>query len=196
MRRALRFLGICLILVGLGLGGTRIHQHWQSDREYRSTQQALQKELRTSSAPRAGDALARLRIPRFGSGYTPVIVEGVSQEALKKGPGHYPGTAMPGELGNFAVAGHRTGWGQPFHRLPELKKGDAIEVEWQGRSYTYRVTRTKLVVPSDVGVVLPVPGRRGAEPDTARITLTTCADRGRDGTYVHRLVVQGELGGR
>lgn len=140
--------------------------------------------------------MAVLRIPRFGSGFDPVIVEGVSQGDLKKGPGHYPGTAMPGEIGNFAVAGHRTGWGQPFHRLPELKKGDAINVEWQGRSFTYRVTRTEVVEPSDVGVVLPVPNRPGTEPDKARITLTTCTDRDRGGAYVHRLVVWGELNDR
>jgi sortase A len=197
MSRALRFLGIFLILIGMSLGGFKLFQNWHSENEYRSSQQNLHQELRKREpAPRTGGALAVLRIPRFGSEYGPVVVEGVSQAALKKGPGHYPGTAMPGAVGNFSVAGHRTGWGQPFHRLPELTKGDAITVEWQGSSYTYRVTRTKVVEPSDVDVVLPVPDRPGAEPDKARITLTTCVDRGRDGTYAHRLVVWGELDGR
>jgi len=187
---------MCLILAGTSLGGVKLFQHWHSDNEYRSAQQTLRQELRKPVAPSTTDALAVLRIPRFGPAFDPVIVEGVSQGDLRKGPGHYPGTAMPGDIGNFAVAGHRTGWGQPFHRLPELKKGDAINVEWQGRSYTYRVTRTRVVEPSDTGVVLPVPNRPGTEPDKARITLTTCTDRDRGGAYVHRLVVWGELDGR
>jgi len=210
--RALRLLGMCLILAGIGLGAFELFQDWHADSAYRSTQQALRKELQTdprnglgkglprghqeSAAPSPTEALAVLRIPRFGPEYAPVIVEGVSQDDLAKGPGHYPGSAMPGDIGNFAVAGHRTGWGQPFHRLPELRKGDAISVEWRQRSYTYHVTRTKVVEPSDVGVVLPVPNRPGTGPDKARITLTTCVDRGRDGTYAHRLVVWGELDAR
>ncbi len=100
---------------------------------------------------------------------------------------------MPGENGNFAVAGHRSGWGQPFHRLPELKKGDAIKVERHGTEYTYHVTRTKVVNPSDIDVVLPVPDKPDARADKARITLTTCTDRGWNGKYVHRLVAWGEL---
>ncbi|WP_020124056.1 class E sortase [Streptomyces canus] len=194
MKKASQLLGIGLILVGLLLGGFTLLKTWHSDNQYRAIQQTLHKEIKTSAeAPHEGGALATLRIPRFGSGYDPVIVEGVSQSALAKGPGHFPGTAMPGEIGNFAIAGHRTGWGQPFHRLPDLTKGDEIKVYWHRKAYTYRVTRTEVVKPSDVGVVLPVPNRPGARPDKARITLTTCTDRGWNGTYIHRLVVWGEL---
>ncbi|GGX19886.1 class E sortase [Streptomyces lomondensis] len=206
MRRVIRLLSLGLILAGLALGGFKILQDRQSDDVYDHTQQALRNELRQSAAPRDvaveeeksaprrdGEAFAVLRVPRFGPHYAPVIVEGVSQKALEKGPGHFPGTAQPGEKGNFAVAGHRTGWGQPFHRLPELKKGDAIDIEWQRTTYTYRVTHSKVVEPSDVGVLLPVPGKPGVRPDKARITLITCTDRGWDGSYVHRFVVWGEL---
>ncbi|MFJ5730593.1 class E sortase [Streptomyces paradoxus] len=200
----IRLLGIGLILAGLTLGGLGLLHDRQADDAYDQTQQALRNDLRRSAAPpqkapadkpdpRAGEAVAALRIPRFGQEFAPVIVEGVSRKALEKGPGHFPETALPGETGNFAVAGHRTGWGQPFNRLPELKKGDTIDIEWKRTTYTYRVTHSKVVEPSDVGVLLPVPGKPGARPDKARITLITCTDRGWDGTYVHRFVVWGEL---
>ncbi|MEU9575149.1 class E sortase [Streptomyces massasporeus] len=204
MRRVMILLGVGLILAGLTLGGLRILHDRQADDAYAQTQQSLRDELRQSAAPpqkarqekpepHAGDAFAVLRVPRFGGDFAPVIVEGVSQAALAKGPGHFPETALPGEPGNFAVAGHRTGWGQPFNKLPELRRGDTIDVEWKGTTYTYRVTHSKVVEPSDVGVLLPVPGKPGARPDKARITLITCTDRGWDGTYVHRFVVWGEL---
>ncbi|PTH85844.1 class E sortase [Streptomyces sp. A244] len=203
MRKLIRLLSIGLILAGLTLGGLRIFHDQQADKAYDHTQQALRNDLRQSAAPpekareepadaRTGEAFAVLRVPRFGREFAPVIVEGVSQKALEKGPGHFPGTALPGETGNFAVAGHRTGWGEPFKRLPELRKGDTIDVEWKRTTYTYRVTHSKVVEPSDVGVLLPVPGKPGARPDKARITLITCTDRGWDGTYVHRFVVWGE----
>ncbi|MEU3921661.1 class E sortase [Streptomyces sp. NPDC029004] len=195
MGKVLRLLGIVLILAGVSLGGFKVAQSRQADDTYSDTQQALQEEFQKSKKPRPheGHALAVLRIPRFGAGYAQVVLQGTSRKTLEKGPGHFPGTAMPGEIGNFAIAGHRTGWGQPFHRLPELKRGDAIKVEWHGSEYTYRVTRTKVVKPSDVGVVLPVPNKPDGRADKARITLTTCTDRGSNGTYLHRLVAWGEL---
>ncbi|MCH0565953.1 class E sortase [Streptomyces sp. MUM 2J] len=214
MRNLIRPVGVGLILAGLLLGAFAVYRNWQQDqanRDYGQAQHDLRAQLsqpRTgydspavsegtpapASGPRDGAALAVLRVPRFGAGYHPVVVEGVSPNDLAKGPGHYPGTALPGDVGNFAVAGHRTGWGQPFNRLDELVRGDALVVQWQGRSYTYRVTATKTVEPTDVGVVLPVPNRPGAEPDKARITLTTCTDRDPvTRAYTHRLVVWGEL---
>ncbi|MEU4469599.1 class E sortase [Streptomyces sp. NPDC024017] len=204
MRRVIRLLSVGLILAGLALGGLRLFHDGHSGDAYAHTQQVLREELRQSAAPpqttrekapdpRDGEAFAELRVPRFGREFTPVIVEGVSPKALEKGPGHFPETALPGAAGNFAVAGHRTGWGQPFNRLPELRKGDTIDIEWKRTTYTYRVTHSKVVEPSDVGVLLPVPGKPGARPDKARITLITCTDRGWDGTYVHRFVVWGEL---
>ncbi|MER5467566.1 class E sortase [Streptomyces sp. NPDC002935] len=211
MRTIIRLVGVGLILTGLLMGGLRLHQDWQQNHEYSRAQQNLRDQLlqpqvghqesappqgatRKDPGPSEGKALAVLRIPKFGAGYHPVIVEGVSQDALAKGPGHYPGTAMPGEIGNFAVAGHRTGWGQPFNRLDQLKRGDSVTVEWRGRSDTYRITGTRKVKPTEVGVVLPVPNRPGVKPDKARITLTTCTDRDPvTRAYRLRLVVWGEL---
>ena len=75
-----------------------------------------------------GSGLAVLRVPRLGdfNDSPPVVVEGVSVEDLKKGPGHIPGTAMPGEVGNVVLSGHRTTYGQPFNAFGELRPGDAV----------------------------------------------------------------------
>ncbi|MEV0977409.1 class E sortase [Streptomyces sp. NPDC049915] len=212
MRTLIRLFGTALIIAGLLVAGLATYQNWQHDQAYGRAQRDLRAQLahpvtghdepavatgtsRTRAEPRPRDAsaLAVLRIPRFGSAYHPVIVEGVTQNDLAKGPGHYPGSAMPGEVGNFAVAGHRTGWGEPFRKLNTLVRGDALVVAWRGRTYTYHVTGTRTVDPADVGVVLPVPNKPGVKPDKARITLTTCADRDPlTRAYTHRLIVWGE----
>jgi sortase A len=121
-----------------------------------------------------GTGLARLRIPRFGNGYQWVIGEGVSHANLKDGPGHYPGTALPGQVGNFVVSGHRTTYGAPFGGVAELQPGDAIVVETAKSWYTYRVRSHDIVDPSHVGVTLPVPDKPGAAPTERMMTLTTC----------------------
>ncbi|MEU3841130.1 class E sortase [Streptomyces sp. NPDC028635] len=213
MRTLIRLFGFGLILAGLLVGGLALYQNRQHDEAYGRAQRDLRAQLahpptghdepavatarpRTRTRPDPGDgtALAVLRIPKFGAAYHPVIVEGVTPDDLTEGPGHYPGSAMPGEVGNFAVAGHRTGWGEPFRWLNTLVRGDALVVAWRGRTYTYRVTGTRTVEPTDVGVVLPVPNRPGVTPDRARITLTTCADRDPlTRAYTHRLIVWGEL---
>ena len=112
-------------------------------------------------------------------------------EALEKGPGHYEGTAGPGEVGNFAVAGHRVGKGSPFLNLDKLDPGDPIVVETQDTWYVYRVIGDRqtgeltdpayggiagrfVTSPSDRGVIAPVPGQQGAVPVHRLLTLTTC----------------------
>lgn len=137
-----------------------------------------------------GDALAIIRIPRLGHNYAFAIVEGVSTADLKKGPGHYPGTAMPGQIGNFVVSGHRTTYLAPFNGLDKLRTGDAIVIETAKMWYTYRVTQSLTVLPTDVGVILPVPNHPGAKPTQALITLTTCTPKY---SASHRLVVHGVL---
>jgi sortase A len=137
-----------------------------------------------------GDALALMKIPRLGSGYSFAVVEGVSTADLKKGPGHYPGTALPGQIGNFVVSGHRTTYLAPFNGLDKLQPGDAIVIETADTWYTYRVTSLKTVLPTDIAVILPVPGKKGAKPKQALITLTTCTPKY---SASHRLIVQGFL---
>ena len=114
--------------------------------------------------PPTGEAVAIIRIPKIGAEHH--VIEGVGVADLRKGPGHYPGTALPGEAGNAGVAGHRTTYGGPFNRLDELSPGDTIEVTTVRGPFTYRVAETKVVAPSQVEVLAPTPD--------ARLTLTTC----------------------
>lgn len=97
------------------------------------------KNPRSMQHPELGDAFARMYIPAFGADYQFSIVEGVADADLEIGPGHYPDSQMPGEKGNFAVAGHRVGTGAPFNDLGKLKTCDAIVVETKTEWFTYRV---------------------------------------------------------
>ena len=126
---------------------------------------------------KSGEAFAILRIPRLGDNYRVPIVQGVSLDALASGVGHYPETAMPGEVGNFSVAGHRATNGEPFAYLDQLQKGDPVIVETATTWYTYQVTDESIVQPTQVDVILPVPGEPGVEPTKRLMTLTTCNPR-------------------
>jgi sortase A len=135
-----------------------------------------------------GSGIAVLRIPRFGRSYHMVVVEGTGYEDLKKGPGHYPDTALPGQVGNFAVAGHRTTYLAPFNRIDTLRPGDAIVLETRDRWFTYTVQTTaaagvyprvpyqEIVDPSDVAVAYPVPDQSDpqATPTRRLLTFTSC----------------------
>ena len=121
----------------------------------------------TSAAPRqtpTGEAVAIIRIPRLG--LEKAVIEGVSVEALKKGPGHYPSTPLPGEPGNAAIAGHRTTYGAPFFRLDELTPGDLVEVTTRAGEFTYEVAGSRIVKPPQNEVLAPTSDNR--------LTLTTC----------------------
>ena len=144
-----------------------------------------------STAPLPEQAVALLRLPRFGD-YEKVVVEGTDRDALKKGPGHQPGTAMPGQVGNVVLAGHRTTYGAPFGRLDELEAGDEVVAQTAAGVFTYRVQTTEVVPPSAVEVMLPVPGRVGAVPTEALITLITCTPKY---SARYRLVIRGALVG-
>lgn len=124
--------------------------------------------------PDFGEGFAFLHIPAFGPNWSRAVVEGADLAELEAGPGHYAGTAMPGEVGNFAVAGHRNGNGSPFNDLDELAPGDSVIVESVDTWFTYVVTSNEIVSPSDSAVILPVPGDPAAEPTEAYLTLTTC----------------------
>ena len=135
-----------------------------------------------------GSGIAVLRIPRFGKGYHMVIVEGTGYSDLQKGPGHYPGTAFPGQVGNFAVAGHRTTYDAPFNRIDTIRRGDAIVLETKTMWFTYRAEDTpaakgyprvpyqEIVSPSDVAVAYPVPDQpnQDAKPRLKMLTFTSC----------------------
>src|SRR5205085_1759936 len=95
-----------------------------------------------------------------------------------------------GAVGNFVLSGHRTTYLAPFDGLGELVVGDPIVIETRDSYYTYRVTSTDVVLPSQVSVTLPVPGKPRAKPTQALITLTTCTPRY---SASHRLIVYGLL---
>ncbi|MEE3919108.1 sortase [Micromonospora sp. BRA006-A] len=97
---------------------------------------------------------------------------GVSPNDIRYAPGRYPDSAMPGEVGNFSVAGHRIR--STFWRLDEMKTGDAIVVETKTEWLIYRVYQQRIVKPSQVEVVAPVPGKPGQKPTEKLLTLTTC----------------------
>jgi sortase A len=126
-----------------------------------------------------GEAIALLRIPAFGADYEVPILNGTDLSILSRGVGHYSSTAAPGQIGNFAVAGHRVTHGQPFARLLDLKRGDDVIVETREAIYTYVLDdspRQLTVKDSDTWVIDPVPGQPGAKPTQPLITLTTCQD--------------------
>jgi sortase A len=111
-----------------------------------------------------GEATAQIQIPEIG--VDKIVVEGVSLPDLKKGPGHYPGTPLPGQEGNAAIAGHRTTYGAPFHRLDELEPGDEIIVTTVQGEFTYEVAETLIVSPNQVEVL--------EDKGDDRLTLTAC----------------------
>ena len=98
----------------------------------------------------AGDALGKLRIYRIR--LSAVFVEGTDAGDLRKGPGHYPGTPLPGRRGTVAIAGHRTTYGAPFRRIDKVKPGDEVRVAMPYGRFTYRVERTRIVAPTAVWV--------------------------------------------
>lgn len=119
---------------------------------------------------------ASMRVPRWDGEPTRTITQGTDRPNVLNplGVGHYEGTAMPGGVGNFSLAAHRTTYGKPFNRIEELVEGDPVVVWTQDTWYVYRVTSSQVVMPSDVQVIAPVPDQPGVEPTERSITLTTC----------------------
>jgi sortase A len=121
-----------------------------------------------------GEAFAILRVPRLGADYARPVLEGTTTEVLEGGVGHYRGTAAPGAVGNFAIAGHRTTYGRPFHDIDRLREGDVVAVETKTAYNVYRVKRHAVVAPSAVEVIAPVPGEPGRKPTARWLTMTAC----------------------
>jgi sortase A len=111
-----------------------------------------------------GEPTAHLRIPKIG--LDKIVVEGVALPDLKKGPGHYPDSPLPGQKGNAAIAGHRTTYGAPFNRIDELVAGDEILVETVQGDFRYLVTEQLIVSPTQVDIL--------DDKGDNRLTLTAC----------------------
>ncbi|TWD80197.1 sortase A [Kribbella amoyensis] len=191
-RRVLRGLGVVLLVVGLGLIGWVSWQYFGTGVTSNRTMDQLERDLRdqwqtpkppttepTTAKPAAGTPITLLRIPKFGADWEKPVVEGVTADDLARGIGHYPQTALPGQPGNFAIAGHRVTHGSPFRRLLDLDKGDQVVVETRDAVYTYELDtspRDLTLKPADTWVLDPVPGHPGQAPTRPTITLTTCQD--------------------
>jgi len=121
-----------------------------------------------------GQAFAIVRIPRFGAGYARPVLQGTDRDTLIKGMGHYPGTAFPGQLGNFALAGHRTTYGRPLWDIDLLQKGDVIVIETKASYIVYSVDGHVIVTPDKVEVIAHVPQHPGVKPTEAWMTPTAC----------------------
>lgn len=128
-------------------------------------------------APGPDEKFANLIVPRFGKDFIRPVAEGVGFSVLNNvslGMGHYPQSQMPGEVGNFALASHRSAYGGAFHTIHHLRVGDAIFVETEDGWYKYIYRNTEYVKVSGIGVIAPVPQDVGAEATERLITLTTC----------------------
>lgn len=195
LRWAVRTLGEVLITLGLLLFLFVAWQLWWTDVAANSTQastvQALERGFGPAGLPERGvppetdplanltkvpfgEAFAIVRIPRFGAGYARPVLQGTDHDTLTKGMGHYAGTAFPGQIGNFALAGHRTTYGRPLHNIDLLQKGDIIVVETKASYIVYSVDRHVIVTPDHVEVIAPVPERPGVRPKQGWMTMTAC----------------------
>lgn len=194
--RASLWAGVAMIAVGVLLVGYVGWQFWGTNWTSQRAQKEITSSLRTewqrggqklkpAFVPK-GRASALIRIPKFGDDYVVPVLEGMTDEVLAKGYGHFQNTADPGQRGNYALAAHRVTHGEPLRRMPELRPGDKVIVETVEATYTYQLDTdpNKLVVPFTGVWVLdklprnPEPG--GPQPAQRKgqrlITLTTCAE--------------------
>jgi sortase A len=211
VRFVLRGIGQTLITLGLVVLLFVVYEVWVTNifaaHEQAKVTQALKKQWAQGKDPLLplpgqadptiplGTGIAVLYIPRLGADYHFTIVQGSvvpNDSQLEEGPAHYKNTALPGEVGNFAVAGHRVGKGEPFLNMDKLRAGDAVIVETKTAWYVYRVKGhpdgsdpqdsrdpdgvpgREIVDPSDGNVLLPVPNHPGKKPTERLMTMTTC----------------------
>lgn len=149
-----------------------------------------------ADATKLGDIFGRIYVPRLGEGYVRLVAEGTKWHPVLNeiGIGHYSTTQMPGEVGNFAVAAHRGGFGGAFKNIHQMTVGDHVYVETNRMRYDYEYRQTKIVKPEDVGVIAPVPeGMIGAVDGGKYMTMTSC-----EPIYVNtkRIIVWLELVGQ
>ncbi|MCW7941982.1 sortase [Streptomyces hygroscopicus] len=138
-----------------------------------------------------GRPFALMYIPRLGFTWNKPVLEDTAVDTLKKGLGHYAGTAQLGQEGNFAVAGHRRTYGDPFKDFPTLRPGDAVVLTDGTTWFTYRIDKGPYkTVPTDIEVIDPVPRKSGYQDPGRYLTLTTCDP---EWGHSHRLIVWAHL---
>jgi sortase A len=186
--RLVRIAGELLLTGGVVVFGFLAYMYWGTALRASSAQRTFTSQLtrqwsagnalavlgnlRTVSA---GTPFALLRIPQFGRAWQFAVVQGASPPELALAPGHVPGTALPGQVGNFAVAAHRVTAGNPFWSLPSLHKGSMIDVETITGTYEYKVTNGPAwISASDLNALADVPFHPGEPARQRLITLITC----------------------
>jgi sortase A len=135
------------------------------------------------TAPTPIVKIGEIRIPKIGLVHP--IFEGVTLTVIDHGPGHWPGSAVPGQLGNAVFAGHRVTHTHPFRNLDTLAPGDEIQFVMPDGTYTYRMTQQQIVTPNDTWIVNPT--------QTATLTLFACHP---PGSATKRIVIRGEYVGK
>lgn len=185
-RRGLTAAAIVLVVAALGMLSYPVI----TDLYHDTLQGRLAKELKSpatrqaylSDSLKAGQSLTRLQIPKLGVNV--IVVQGVDDNSLKAGTGHYPETPLPCEVGDVAIAGHRTTYGKPFANVDRLSPGDRIVLTTPVGACIYQVSRKPFVVlPDDWQVVANTPGRFD-------LTLTACDPKG---SASHRIVIKATM---
>lgn len=190
---------IGLLFISYLIWGTAL----RADSAQRQLSNELNQEWRQAPAPgdtagarpehfdvATGQPFAFITIPAMGPHWRFTLIQGTALAQLDLSPGHVPGTQWPGQVGNFAVAGHRVTAGNPFWSLPSLQAGDLVYIQTRLNRYAYRITGKQWVLPTDLTVLDPVPGHPAQRPVKRMITLITC-DPAWTGT--HRVIVTGVL---
>ncbi len=185
-RMTLTAASIALLVGAVGTIGYPFYTNLYQDRlQSRLDRQIQSPELRQAYIDKnvgIGDSLTRIVIPDIKVDV--VVVEGTTASALRAGAGHYADTPLPCEVGNVAIAGHRTTYGRPFHNVDQLKVGQEITLETPIGSCTYEIDQEPFEVsPSQLEVVANT-------PDEAMLTLTTCHPKG---SARQRLIVKATL---
>ncbi len=162
--------GVGLMVAGLlVVGGVFIYLFF-TNRSYSHAQSRLAAQQLPNpmvDPVAVGDGIARIEIPRIVLDAIVVELADMNDmDSLKNGPGHINGTAYPGQVGNCVISGHRTTYGAPFRNVHELQPGDDIILRTAAGDYTYKVTETRIVQPTDLSVL-----EQGAD---RRVTLTAC----------------------
>jgi sortase A len=165
MRAGLRFVASVMMVSGILLisdaGATLLWQEpvswFVANRQQAQLEEAfanpptvvLRRIMRRK--PLKGDAIGKITIPAIH--VSEYVVEGTDTASLRKGPGHYPDTPMPGDRGTTAIAGHRTTYGAPFRHIDDLKKGDRITLDLPYGRFVYHVEKLKIVDDQDLSVL-------------------------------------------
>ena len=181
-----KFLGYILISVAIYavavIGYRLIWTNYVAEQDAKSKTISIREEWNTpnveaTTKPSAGFAF--LYIPRLrDSVWELPISQGIDSTQLETGTGHYPKSALPGESGNFAVAGHRSGNGEPFADFDRLQQGDRIVIETKDKWFVYVLDQDIEVKPDEVWVLDPNPAGLASTVGTDKlITLTTCTPR-------------------